>query len=192
MIHFEPRSPVIESSDVQSEPAPILTPSIKSQESTIVKRPIAELHGTDVNLPNVESAQPGPFSKISMTTHKKTAKVKKSTGGLCASCLGGKAAEKQKNETISESVQPPIEQKKTIEQEKEDEVSLTKPEIASTIRSLPISSTTNNEPILPKVNIDVFKERDFQNNFQVKQCQFERRKHHLFSFFRVYRNQVLT
>jgi hypothetical protein len=89
-------------------------------------------------------------------------KIKKSTGGLCASCFGKKAAEKSKKEIISESIQAPIEQKKSIEKEEKKE------DLSPIIEVPSVPLTTIDQPILPKVNIDIFKERNFQKTAEVK------------------------
>ncbi|CAF0958978.1 unnamed protein product [Rotaria sordida] len=164
MIHLEPRPPVIEPVYVQPEKTQTIVPLTKTDEVTkITKKPSIDLHGAAVNLPDVELVQPGPLPTLSIKKQDKTKKVKKTSGGLCASCFSTKAKEKTKQkETISGTIRAPIEQKKSFEEEKKEDFS--SPVIIKTpvIESPSLTSTTINEPILPKVNIDIFRERNFQ------------------------------
>jgi hypothetical protein len=82
---------------------------------------------------------------------------------LCASCFSVKATEKKKKEIVSETIQAPIEQKKIIEEEKKEDLS---PIIELSSSTVPLP--TIDQPILPKVNIDIFKERHFQTSTEVK------------------------
>lgn len=132
--HLEPRPATIEHVDIQVEPTPIILSSKKDETSAVSKTTTTaatNLHGAGVELPEVELVKPGPLPTISITKekHKKTkepivaekpAKVKKSTGGLCASCFGAKAAQKQKKQTASETATAPIEQTKVSIEEKVD------------------------------------------------------------------------
>ncbi|CAM4752442.1 unnamed protein product [Rotaria magnacalcarata] len=145
--HLEARSPTIESVDVQYDATSIVTPLTKIEEATVSK-PILNLHGAGIDLPEVELVKPGPLPVIVIATKEKTKKVektpkvKKSSGvGLCASCFGAKAAEKKKKEAKSENVQAPIEKKKTTEQEKIDDTSKT--------QLLPESTAV---PVLPSIS----------------------------------------
>jgi hypothetical protein len=148
--------------DVQSEPTPHVIPRTKSEDKTVTKKPVTiDLHGAAVNLPKIELVEPGPLPTLPITKEKKIKKVKKSTGGLCASCFGAKAAEKKKQDIVSETIQTaPIEQKKPSEEVKKD--------LTPIIESSPVPSPTTDQPILPRVNIDIFKERNFQKNPEVK------------------------
>ncbi|CAF2544234.1 unnamed protein product [Rotaria sp. Silwood2] len=166
MIHLEPRSPVIEPVDVQPEKTPVIVPLTKTDEMTITKKPTIDLHGAAIKLPDIELVQPGPLPTLPIKKDDETKKVKKSTGGLCASCFSTKAKEKKKQkQTISETIKAPIEQKKIVQQEKKEDLSST---IIITTQNIEppssSSSTAINEPILPKVNIDIFKERNFQKS----------------------------
>ncbi|CAF1071080.1 unnamed protein product [Rotaria magnacalcarata] len=145
--HLEARSPTIESVDVQYDATSIVTLLTKIEEATVSK-PILNLHGAGIDLPEVELVKPGPLPVIVIATKEKTKKVektpkvKKSSGvGLCASCFGAKAAEKKKKEAKSENVQAPIEKKKTTEQEKIDDTSKT--------QLLPESTAV---PVLPSIS----------------------------------------
>jgi hypothetical protein len=155
-VHLVPRPATIEPVDVQPEQTPIVIQSKKTKQITVTKKPTIDLHGAAVNLPEIEWVKPGPLPTIHITKEKKPIKIKKSTGGLCASCFGAKAAEKKKKKIVSE----PIEQKKSIEEEHKD--------LSPIIESPSLPSTGNDEPILPKVNIDIFKERNFEKTPQVK------------------------
>ncbi|CAF3379296.1 unnamed protein product [Rotaria sp. Silwood1] len=167
MIHLEPRSPVIEPVDVQPEKTPIIVPLTKTDEMIITKKPTIDLHGAAVKLPDIELVQPGPLPTLSIKKKDKTKKVKKSTGGLCASCFSTKAKEKKKQkESISETIQAPMKQKKITEIEKKEDLPSTVILTTQNIEPPSLSSTTVNEPILPKVNIDIFKERNFQKSAQ--------------------------
>jgi hypothetical protein len=179
--HLEPRPATIEPVDVQPEPTPIVIPSTKKEESTVTKvtTVTTNLHGAAVDLPEVELVKPGPLPTISITKEKhkkvkepitteKTPKIKKSTGGLCASCFGAKAAEKKKKEAASEIVKAPIEQTKVLEEtEKKDDQSPTITVPTPTIESSPIptlSVTTNETTVVPKVDIHTVKERTLEVN----------------------------
>jgi hypothetical protein len=180
IIHLEPRAATIEPVDVQHEQTPIVIPSTKHQESTVSKVKTS-LHGAPLDLPEIELVTPGPLPTLSISKDKhkkpkesivteKSPKVKKaSTGGLCASCFGSKAAEKKKKETISETVKAPIEQKKVIEEEKKDDT--TPPPIiisTPTTAEQTVPSITDDTPILPDVNIDTFKDRPSHTSAEVK------------------------
>ncbi len=111
-----------------------------------------DLHGAAVDLPAVKLVTPGPLPTLPKT------KVKKAAGGLCASCFGAKSAEKKKKEQAAESVPvAPIEPQKPVEKEDEE-----KKDLSPILEVSPSPSTTVNEPILPRVNIDQFRERNFQ------------------------------
>ncbi|CAM4918979.1 unnamed protein product [Rotaria socialis] len=147
--HLEPRPPTIEPVDVQYEATSIATPLTKIAEAPVSK-PILNLHGAGIDLPEVELVKPGPLPTIVIATKdktnkvKKTPKVKNSSGvGLCASCFGAKAAEKKKKESKSETVQAPIEQKKTTEQEKIDGTSKTQISLEST--AVPVLPSTSDQ-----------------------------------------------
>lgn len=133
--HLEPRPATIEPVDIQIEPTPIILSSKKKDEpSTVSKSTTAtalNLHGAGVELPEVELVEPGPLPTISITKEKhkkakepitaeKPAKAKKSTGGLCASCFGAKAAQKQKKQAAVVTANAPIEQTKLSVEEKVD------------------------------------------------------------------------
>ncbi len=158
-VHLVPRPATIEPVDVQPEKIPIVIQSKKTEQITVTKKPTIDLHGAAVNLPEIELelVKPGPLPTIHITKEKKPIKIKKSTGGLCASCFGAKAAEKKKKKIVSE----PIEQKKSIEEEH-------KADLSTIIESPSLPSTRNDEPISPKVNIDIFKERNFEKTPEVK------------------------
>lgn len=163
-VHLEPRPATIEPVDVQAEPAPVVIVSLtKSEEKTVTKKSTTlDLHGAAVDLPKVELVTPGPLPTLSISKEKKTTKVKKPSAGLCASCFGAKSASKKKKEAVSEPVQVPIEPKKSIGQEEKKDL--------SPIIEVPSSTEkTADEPILPKVNIDIFKERTFQKSTEVEQ-----------------------
>ncbi|CAF4484805.1 unnamed protein product [Rotaria sp. Silwood1] len=166
--HLEARPATIEPIDVQYEKTSIVVPLTKTDESTVSK-PIINLHGAGVDLPKVELVKPEllPTSAVTKEKHKKTKevtttektpKVKKSTGGLCASCFGAKAAEKKKKELTSETRPAPIEQKKVIEQEKKDDIPKTTAILSTpTIESIPIPvlpPRTDEQITLPNVEID--------------------------------------
>ncbi|CAF3864826.1 unnamed protein product [Rotaria sp. Silwood2] len=169
--HLEARPATIEPIDVQYEKTSIVVPLTKTDESTISK-PIINLHGAGVDLPAVELVKPGPLPTLPITekhkktkavaTTEKTPKVDKSTGGLCASCFGAKAAEKKKKDLTSKIRQAPIEQKKVIVEEKKDEVPPTTAILsASTIESIPLPilpPTTDEQIILPNVETDKIQE----------------------------------
>ncbi len=171
--HLEPRAAIIEPVDVQAEPTPIFISSRKSEESTVT----TNLHGAGVDLPKIELVEPGPLPTLPIAKEKhkktkelikteKTPKVKKSTGGLCASCFGAKAAEKKKKEITSETVKAPIEPKKITEEEKKDDepqptTILTTPTIESS--PIPTLSTTT----LPNVHIDSFQEPFVEQSLEV-------------------------
>ncbi len=156
-VHLEPRPATIEPVDVQPEKPSIIIPLTKHEDIIVTKKPVTiDLHGAAVNLPEIELVKPGPLPILPIK------KIKKSTGGLCASCFGKKAAEKSKKEIISESIQAPIEQKKSIEKEEKKE------DLSPIIEVPSVPLTTIDQPILPKVNIDIFKERNFQKTAEVK------------------------
>jgi hypothetical protein len=91
--------------------------------------------------------------------------VKKSTGGLCASCFGAKAAEKKKKEATAEAAKAPIEQEKTLEEtKKKDEESPLAVVPTPTVDSSPIPtlSVTTYETDLPKVEIETVNEQTLE------------------------------
>jgi len=169
IVHLEPRAPTIEPVDVQPDVTPIVIPSTKSEES--IRLSETHLHGAPVDLPEVELVKPGPLPTLSIKKEKhkkpqesikiektpKEPKVKKSTGGLCASCFGAKAAEKKKKETTSETAKAPIEQQK-LEEGKTDDVSPTTPTIESS--PIPTLSATTEEQTLEKSAEDLPKPDD--------------------------------
>ncbi|CAF4388363.1 unnamed protein product, partial [Rotaria magnacalcarata] len=61
--HLEARSPTIESVDVQYDATSIVTPLTKIEEATVSK-PILNLHGAGIDLPEVELVKPGPLPVI--------------------------------------------------------------------------------------------------------------------------------
>jgi hypothetical protein len=162
-IHLKSRPATIEPVDVQFEKTPIVIPLTKSEPVTVTKKPTVDLHGAAVHLPEIQLVEPGPLPTLS------TPKVKKSAGGLCASCFGVKSAKQKKKESVSKPVQAPVEQKKIGEVEKKEDlpptVTITTP--TSTVESSSLPSATTDKPILPKVNIDQFKERNFQKSAEV-------------------------
>ncbi|CAF3400959.1 unnamed protein product [Rotaria socialis] len=165
IIHLEPRSPVIEPVDVQPEERNIIIPLTKTDEMTIQKkRAHIDLRGAAIKLPDIELVQPGPLPTLSIGKENKAKKPKtKSTGSLCASCFGKKSKEnKRQKETISETAQAPIEHKKIIEPEKKEDLSSTTIVAAQTNESSALPSIVTNEAILPRVNIDVFRDRNFE------------------------------
>ncbi|CAF1501450.1 unnamed protein product [Adineta ricciae] len=152
--HLEPRPATIEPVDVQPEKTPIVIPSKKSEHKIVVKKPTLDLHGASVQLPPIQLVEPGPLPKLPVT------KDKKSTGGLCASCFGAKAAEKKKKKVSATLIPAPVAPKQSVVEEKKDEPSplIETPPPAPIIR--------NDEPILPRVNIDTFKERKFDKSYE--------------------------
>lgn len=132
---------------------------------TGAKKSAVSLHGAGVELPKLELVQPGPLPTLSLTKGKKGTKPKKSTVGLCASCFSTKSKEKSKQqETVGEPITATIDQKTTTQEIKTQEIH------TAPIVEAPLSlstTTTGNEPILPKVNIDIFRERSFQTDFKV-------------------------
>ncbi|CAF0954135.1 unnamed protein product [Rotaria sordida] len=179
--HLEARSPTIEPIDVQYEKTSIVVPLTRKTDESTSSKPTINLHGAAVDLPEIELVKPGPLPTLPITKEKhkkpkelittdKTPKVKKSTGGLCASCFGTKAAENKKKELTSKSLQAPIEQKKIIEEEKKDTIpSTTIISSAPTIESIPVpvlptkttttTTTTDEQVILPSVEIDKVEEQ---------------------------------
>lgn len=155
-IHLQPRPATIEPVDVQPDLAPaVILSSPKSEVKTVGKKSLTiDLHGAAVDLPPIELVTPGPLPTLS------TAKGKKSTGGLCASCFGQKSADKVKKKSVSKAIPAPIEAPKPVEKEEHRDL----PTIAE-VPSMP--SPAADEPILPRVNIDQFRERNFQQNAQV-------------------------
>ncbi|UJR10546.1 hypothetical protein I4U23_014746 [Adineta vaga] len=151
--HLEPRPATIEPVDVQPEKTPIVIPSRKSNHSKTSKKPAIDLHGAAVHLPAVELVEPGPLPTLPIT------KGTKLTGGLCASCFGAKAAEKKKKKATAEPIPVPVESKKSIVEEKKDEV-------LPIIETPPAPILRNDQPILPRVNIDTFKERKFDKSYE--------------------------
>ncbi|CAF0923551.1 unnamed protein product [Rotaria sordida] len=178
--HLEARSPTIEPIDVQYEKTSIVVPLTRKTDESTSSKPTINLHGAAVDLPEIELVKPGPLPTLPITKEKhkkpkelgttdKTPKVKKSTGGLCASCFGTKAAENKKKELTSKTLQAPIEQKKIIGQEKKDNIpSTTIISSAPTIESVPVpvlptktttTTTTDEQVILPSVEIDKVEEQ---------------------------------
>ncbi|CAF3536047.1 unnamed protein product [Rotaria sordida] len=176
--HLEARSPTIEPIDVQYEKTSIVVPLTRKTDESTSSKPTINLHGAAVDLPEIELVKPGPLPTLPITKEKhkkpkelittdKTPKVKKSTGGLCASCFGTKAAENKKKELTSKTLQAPIEQKKIIEEEKKDNIpSTTIISSAPTIESIPVpvlptttTTTTDEQVILPSVEIDKVEEQ---------------------------------
>ena len=185
----------IEPVEVQTEPTPIVIPLTKSEESTVSKI-TTSLHGAAVDLPVVQLVEPGPLPTLPLTKekHKKpkeavTPKVKKSTGGLCASCFGAKAAEKKKKELTSETVKAPIEPKKVVEKEKKDEVPPTTSLPTPTIELLP--PTTDETTVFPHVDIDSFQERNFRKSAEVRRNLIIK-KNKFLSFCRILKNQMIV
>ncbi|CAF2111154.1 unnamed protein product [Rotaria magnacalcarata] len=165
IIHLEPRSPIIEPVDVQPEERNIIILPTKTDEMTSQKKRIhIDLQGAAVKLPDIELVQPGPLPTLSIGKENKGKKIKtKSTGGLCASCFGKKSKEnKRQKETISETAQAPIEHKKIIEPEKKEDLPSTTIVATHTNESSALPSIVINEAILPRVNIDVFRDRNFE------------------------------
>ncbi|CAM4760231.1 unnamed protein product [Rotaria magnacalcarata] len=165
IIHLEPRSPIIEPVDVQPEERNIIILPTKTDEMTIQKKRIhIDLQGAAVKLPDIELVQPGPLPTLSIGKENKGKKIKtKSTGGLCASCFGKKSKEnKRQKETILETAQAPIEHKKIIEPEKKEDLPSTTIVATHTNESSALPSIVINEAILPRVNIDVFRDRNFE------------------------------
>jgi hypothetical protein len=172
--HLEPRSPIIEPVDVQPEPTPIVIPSTKKDESTVSKTPLS-LHGAPVDLPELDLVKPGPLPtlpklkekhiKTKEVVVKDAPKVKKSTGGLCASCFGAKAAAKNKKEATSEPTKAPIEQKKIVEEVKKDDIHPTTVELSPP----PVLPVTNDDStVLPNIHVDTFQEQTLQKSTEVK------------------------
>jgi hypothetical protein len=154
--HLEPRPATIEPVDVQPEETPVVIPLKKAQRPTTTKKTTIGLHGAGVDLPRVELVEPGPLPTLS------TGKGKKSAAGLCASCFGAKAAEKKKSKkgAIAAPIPAPTEPKKSVAEEKKEEPS-------PVTEAPPAPLLRNDEPILPGVNIDTFKERNFQKSYEV-------------------------
>ena len=158
-IHLEPRPATIESVHVQPEKTPIVIPSKKTEHTKASKKLAIDLHGAAVDLPPVELVEPGPLPTLPIV------KGKKSAAGLCASCFGAKAAEKKKRKkgATSAPIPAPAERKKSTGEEKKQQPS-------PVTEAPPVLFARSDEPILPRVNIDTFKERNFQNSYEVK-CQ---------------------
>ena len=151
-----------ESVMVQSKPAPVVLPPAKTKEISVIKSPGLNLHAAAVQLPEVELVKPGPLPTFPTTKGKKVRSPKKSTGGLCASCFGGKSAEKKKRDVVSTAPIPaPLEPKSTTNIQEEQPAS--SPPAQSSIES----SAEPDAPILPRVNIDTFRERTFPKNAEV-------------------------
>ena len=174
-IHLEPRPATIEPVDVQHKSTvTVVVPTVKSDVKIVGKKSLTtDLHGAAVDLPDIELVTPGPLPTISAT------KVKKSTGGLCASCFGAKSAEKiKKKKSIPQPIPVPIEPPKPIEKEEKKDL--------SPITEVPSSpSPTNEGPILPRVNIDQFRPRNFEKNGQVNReilCECDSSGKFLFVF----------
>ena len=186
-VHLEPRPATIETIHVQSEPTPIVIPSTKKDESTVSKTAL-NLHGAPVDLPEIELVKPGPLPTLPKLKEKhtkpkkpiatekpakveKTPKVKTSTGGLCASCFGAKAAAKNKKETTSEPINAPIEQKKVVEEIKKDDIPAITIETPSTIELSPppvLPVTPDETTVLTNVHADTFQEQTLQKSTEVK------------------------
>lgn len=180
----------VESVDIVTETKDIVKTDLKADESAILK-PLANLHGASVTLPEVELVSPGPLPSIPVTKEKtkktkkpkeetkqeKTAKPKKSSGGLCGSCFGAKAAEKKK-EKRSTTAKEPIEPNKVEEQTKEDipTVVITPSDnvesnnidtaLVTSVddQGTSVEPVSNNESVVtePKIDIDQFLERSYQ------------------------------
>ena len=116
----------------------------------IKKKPThIDLHGPAVHLPELQLVTPGPLPTLSLTKEKKTTKVKKSTGGLCASCFGTKSAARKSKEVVAEPVPVPIKLEKTIEKEEKKDLS---PIVE--VPSVPSTTTTDwNRPHLELISI---------------------------------------
>ena len=181
IVHLEARPDTVEPIVFQSEATPIVIPSTKSEESTVAKS-LVNLHGASVNLPEVELVKPGPLPTLPLakdktlkskeiSTAEKPAKVKKTTGGLCASCFGAKAAEKKKKAALSDTVKAPIEAKKedvvvsTLSTTAAVEPAITTVEVTPPEVSPP---TVDEVTIVPAVDIDNFQERHLQQTVEVK------------------------
>lgn len=175
--HLEPRPAMIEPIDIQVEPTPIVLSPKKDESSTVSKTATTtaaatNLHGAGVELPEIELVKPGPLPTISITkekqkkvkepiTSEKPAKVKKSTGGLCASCFGAKAAQKQKKLAASEAANAPIEPTKITIEEKVDSPSpLVETTSTPTIDAspLPVLTVTTDQT----VSSDIIKEETLE------------------------------
>lgn len=169
-IHLEPRPATIEPVDVQPESTvTVVVPSTKSEIKVTEKKSLTiDLHGAAVDLPDIELVTPGPLPTISAT------KVKKSSGGLCASCFGKKSAENvKKKKSIPQPIPLPSEPAKPIDKEEQKDL--------SPITEVPsVPSTTAEEPILPRVNIDQFRERNLEKNGQVNPRIHRENVHFLF------------
>lgn len=169
VVHLEARPPTIEKIEVPEEPTPVVLSSKTKSDETTLSKAISNLHGAAVELPEIELNKPGPLPTITITKEKhkkskettkteKPLKTKKSTGGLCASCFGSKAAKKK--DVASETAQAPIEQeKKNVEEEKKDEVS-------PTSESSPV-------PVLPPATSETITVPDIEVSKTVEQTTSE-------------------
>lgn len=188
IVHLEARPDTVEPIVFQSEATPIVIPLTRSEESTVAKS-LVNLHGAPMDLPEVELVKPGPLPTLPLakdktlkskvvSTAEKPAKVKKSTGGLCASCFGAKAAEKKRKAPLSDTVKAPIEAKKedvvvsTLSTTAAVEPAITTVEVTP---SEVLPSLVNNAAILPAVYIDNFQERHLEQTVEVKNdCDYFR------------------
>lgn len=185
VVHLEPRAPTIEPVDVQADSsqlassAPLVTrlATIESLEKTkqdaTVPKPTVMLHGAPVDLPEIELVKPGPLPVLSIPKDKvkkskepittdKPVKLRKSTGGLCASCFGSKAAEKKRKETSAEPTKAPI--------EKKVDLPITESIATPTIEAVPIPIlplAIDGAFIVPDTDIDQYKERTFDKVSEV-------------------------
>lgn len=158
--HLEPRPATIEPLHVQPEKTPIVIPSkTKKERPKAAKKPAVALHGAPVSLPPVELVEPGPMPTLS------SVKGAKSSAGLCASCFGAKAAEKKKTKgkkgSAAAPIPAPVESKKSLVEDKKEERS-------PVTQAPPAPPLRGDAPILPRVNIDTFKERNFQKSYEVR------------------------
>ena len=192
LVHLEPRSPVIEPVDVQADSwqlastAPLVArpaeiESLEKKQDATVPKPTVMLHGAPVDLPEIELVKPGPLPVLSIPKDKvkkskepittdKPVKLRKSTGGLCASCFGSKAAEKKRKETSAEPTKVPIEKKGLAQDDKKVDLPISGSIATPTIESVPI-------PILPPAidgtstvlhtDIDQYKQRTFETVSEV-------------------------
>ena len=182
----------IESVEVQDESTKAAALTSDNQPSTLLK-PFINLHGAPVDLPEVELVSPSPLPTLTLTKEnskkskeviktEKPAKVKKSTGGLCASCFGAKA---KKKETLSETVKAPIDAKK-VEEENKQAITVESVPAASVddvliVESAIVSTTDVTETIVEpgqtegsvdnvtKIDIDTFMERNFHKTDDVRE-----------------------
>lgn len=156
--------PIVKSESVvvKSKPTPVVLPPVKTEEISVIKSSGLNLHAAAVQLPEVELVKPGPLPTFPTSKGKKVRSPKKSTVGLCASCFGGKSAEKKKRDVVSTApISAPLEPTNTTIIQEEQPVS--SPPVQSSIET----SAAPDAPILPRVNIDTFRERTFPKNAEV-------------------------